>query len=88
MAFKKKGSNKKVYIAIILLVVLIVASAAVILATQTPAVKAVTLGVHAGDTFTYHLLVPCNVNRYNYKVDLALANFAGFTQYSSDDPKT
>jgi tetrahydromethanopterin S-methyltransferase subunit D len=61
MAFKKKGSNKKVYIAIILLVVLIVASAAVILVTQTPAAKAVALGVQAGDTFTYQLLGTSNL---------------------------
>jgi hypothetical protein len=45
MAFKKKGSHKKVYIALILLGVFMVASAAVILATQTPSVKAVVVGV-------------------------------------------
>ncbi|TFH22568.1 hypothetical protein E4G67_04210 [Candidatus Bathyarchaeota archaeon] len=79
MAFKKKGSNKKVYIAIILLVVLIGASAAVILATQTPAVKAVALGVHAGDTFTYHLIGTSNLT------SLAAVDTPGFSVYNNTD---
>jgi hypothetical protein len=79
MAFKKKGSNKKVYIAITLLVVLIVASAAVILATQTPAVKTVTLGVNIGDTFTYHLLGTSNLT------SLAAVDTPGFSVYNNTD---
>jgi hypothetical protein len=79
MAFKKKGSNNKVYIAIILLVVLIVASAAVILVTQTPAVKAVALGVHAGETFTYHLLGTSNLT------SLAAVETPGFSVYNNTD---
>jgi hypothetical protein len=79
MAFKKKGSNKKVYIAITLLVVLIVASAAVILATQTPAVKTVALGVNIGDTFTYHLLGTSNLT------SLAAVDTPGFSVYNNTD---
>ena len=79
MAFKKKGSHKKIYIAIILLVVLIVASAAVILATQTPSAKAVALGVHAGDTFTYHLLGTSNLT------SLAAVETPGFSVYNNTD---
>jgi hypothetical protein len=79
MAFKKKGSNKKVYIAIILLVVLIVASAAVILATQTPSVKTVALGVNIGDTFTYQLLGTSNLT------SLAAVDTPGFSVYNNTD---
>lgn len=79
MAFKKKGSHKKLYFAIILLVVLIVASAAVILASQTPAVKAVSIGVHAGDTFTYHLLGTSNLT------SLAAVETPGFSAYNNTD---
>jgi hypothetical protein len=79
MAFKKKGSNNKVYIGIILLVVLIVASAAVIFVTQTPAVKAVALGVQAGDTFTYQLLGTSNLT------SLAAVETPGFSVYNSTD---
>ena len=79
MAFKKKSSHTKVYIAIILLVVLIVASAAVILVTQTPAVKAVALGVHAGDTFTYHLLGTSNLT------SLAAVDLPELSVYNNTD---
>jgi hypothetical protein len=79
MAFKKKGSNKKVYIAIILLVLLIVASAAVIFATQTPAVKDVAVGVHTGDTFTYHLLGT------SILTSLAAVDTPGFSVYNNTD---
>jgi hypothetical protein len=79
MAFKKKGSHTKAYIAIILLVVLIAASAAVILANQTPPVKAVGVGVHTGDTFTYHLLGTSNLT------SIAAVDTAGFSVYNETD---
>ncbi len=79
MAFKKKGSHTKAYIAIILLVVLIGASAAVIYATQPPATKPVALGVHAGDTFTYRLLGTSNLT------SLAAVDTPGFSVYNDTD---
>jgi hypothetical protein len=79
MAFKKKGSHNKAYIAIILLVVLIVASAAAILASQTPSTKAVAVGVHTGDTFTYHLLGTSNLT------SLAAVDTPGFSVYNNTD---
>ena len=47
--------SKKVYIAITLLVLLIVVSVGVILAAKPASVKAVVVGVHVGDSFTYHI---------------------------------
>ena len=79
MAFKKKGSHTKMYIAIILLAVLVAASVAVILATQSPATKAVALGVQAGDTFTYHLLGTSNLT------SLAAVDTPGFSVYNNTD---
>ncbi len=79
MAFKKKGSHKKAYIAIILLVVLAVASAAVIYATQNPSAKTVVVGVQAGDTFTYHLLGISNLT------SLAAVETPGFSVYNNTD---
>ncbi|HEX7483058.1 MAG TPA: hypothetical protein VF350_06295 [Candidatus Bathyarchaeia archaeon] len=79
MAFKKKSSHRKIYIAIILLAVLIAASAAVILATQTPGTKPVSLGVHTGDTFTYHLLGTSNLT------SLAAVETPGFSVYNDTD---
>jgi hypothetical protein len=77
MAFKKKGSNWKVYIAIILLIVIIVSSAAVILVTQTPALKAVALGVQTGDTFTYQLMGTSNLT------SLGAVDTPGFSVYNN-----
>lgn len=79
MAFKKKGSHTKAYIAIILLVVLVAASAAVILANQPPSTKPVALGVHTGDTFTYHLLGTSNLT------SLAAVDTPGFSVYNDTD---
>ncbi len=79
MAFKKKSSHTKVYIAIILLVVLIVAFAAVIFATQNPSAKAVVVGVQVGDTFTYHLLGTSNL------ISLAAVETPGFSVYNNTD---
>jgi hypothetical protein len=51
----KKAISKKVYVAIALVVILAISSAAIIYATQFNSAKAVTVGVHVGDTFTYKL---------------------------------
>ena len=79
MAFKKKGSHTKMYIAIILLAVLVAASVAVILATQSPTTKAVAIGVQVGDTFTYHLLGTSNLT------SLAAEDTPGFSVYNNTD---
>ena len=58
MAIKRKGSSKKVYIAIFLLIVLIAASGAIVYSYysgQAPSVIEVTPGVKVGDTFTYSI---------------------------------
>lgn len=78
MAIKRKGSSKKVYIAIVLLVVLIAASVAVIYATQPAPVK-VVVGVHVGDTFTYSLMGLSNLTSLN------AVDTSGFSQYNNTD---
>jgi hypothetical protein len=78
MAIKRKGSSKKIYIAIILLVVLIAASAAVIYATRPVPVKA-TVGVHTGDTFTYSLMGVSNLT------SLDAVDTPGFSQYNDTE---
>lgn len=45
MAFKRKGSSKKLYIAIFLIVILIVATAAIIYVTQPAPVKAAVVSI-------------------------------------------
>ncbi|MCL5949288.1 MAG: hypothetical protein M1490_02280 [Candidatus Bathyarchaeota archaeon] len=55
MAIKRKGSFKKLYIAIFLIVLLIVAIAAIVYVTL-PRAKEATVGVHVGDSFTYSLM--------------------------------
>jgi hypothetical protein len=53
----KKGTSKKVYLAIILLVIIIAATVAIVYATQFSPKKttATQVGVHVGDSFTYKL---------------------------------
>jgi len=78
MAFKRKRSSKKIYIAILLLVVLIVAVAAVIYATQPAPVK-VVMGVHAGDSFTY------GITGRSILTGLDAVETPGFSQYNQTD---
>ena len=78
MAIKRKGSSRKVYIAIVLLVVLIAASAAAIYAFMPSAAKA-TVGVHVGDTFTYSLMGTSNLT------SLDAVDTPGFSQYNNTD---
>jgi hypothetical protein len=78
MAIKREGSSKKVYIAIFFIVILIVATAAIIYATQPP-VKAATVGVHAGDSFTYSIVGTSTLT------DLNAVETPGFSQYNQTD---
>jgi len=77
MAFKRKGSSKKLYISIFLIVILIVATAAIIYVTQPAPVKA-AVGVHTGDTFTYNLLGLSNLT-------IGAVETPGFSQYNNTD---
>jgi hypothetical protein len=78
MAFKKKGSSKKVYIGIFLLVILIVVTAAIIYATQPAPAKAV-VGVQVGDSFTYSLMGTSNLSDPN------AMESPSFSQYNDTD---
>ena len=82
MAIKRKGSSKKVYIAIFLLVILIVATAAIIYVTQPAPVKAV-VGVHvgnsSGDSFTYSIVGTSTLT------GLDAVETPGFSQYNQTD---
>ncbi len=78
MAIKRKTSHKKAYIAILLLVLLIVASAAIIYAALPGPAKA-TVGVHVGDSFTYHII------GYSNLTDLNAVESPGFSQYNQTD---
>ena len=53
MTYNKKPSHKKLYLAIALIAILIAASAAAVYFASLP--KPITVGVKAGDTFTYHI---------------------------------
>ena len=86
MAIKRKGSSKKVYIAIFILVILIVATAAIIYVTQPAPVKAV-VGVHvgdrpgnsSGDSFTYSIVGTSTLT------GLDAVETPGFSQYNQTD---
>ncbi len=78
MAFQRKRSHKKAYIAILLLVVLIASVVAVILATQPTSAKAI-VGVHVGDTFTYSLMGTSNLSAIN------AVETPGFSIYNDTD---
>ena len=54
-ARKKKGTSKKIYLAITLLVILVVSVAAVVYYTGASSARPVTVGVQVGDTFTYSM---------------------------------
>ena len=54
MAFKKKSSHKNLFLTITLIVVLVIALVAAYYATLPPPKRA-TVGVHAGDSFTYSI---------------------------------
>jgi len=79
MAFKKKGSHKKAYIALLLLVVVIVASVAIVLVTQPPSAKAATAGVHAGDSFTYSIVCTSNLT------SIDAIDTPGFSEFNQTD---
>jgi len=63
MPVKKKGSNKKLIIAIVLVAILAVAAAAIVLTYQkspsSPS-KSKLVGVQVGDTFTYNITGSCS----------------------------
>lgn len=78
MAFKKKGSSKKIYIAIFLLVILIAAGAAIIYVTQPAPVK-VVLGVNVGDSFSYSIM------GRSILTGIDAVETPGFSQYNQTD---
>ncbi len=75
---RKKGTSKKIYIAIVLLVILIVAGIALIYATLTTP-KPVVVGVKVGDTFTYSL------QGVSILTSLDAVEPEGFSQYNQTD---
>jgi hypothetical protein len=78
MAIKRKGSDKKVYIAVILLAVLIAATAVIIYAMQPGPVQ-VAVGVHAGDTFSY------SITGISVFTGLDAVETPGFQRYNQTD---
>lgn len=79
MAIKRKGSSKKVYIAIFLLFILIVATAAIIYATQPAPVKGAVVGIHVGDGFTYSIVGASTLT------DIDAVETPGFSLYNQTD---
>jgi hypothetical protein len=75
---RKKGTSKKIYVAVVLLVALLVASGALIYAALTTP-KPVVPGVHVGDTFTYSL----HGTSVLYSLDAVEPE--GFSQYNQTD---
>jgi hypothetical protein len=82
MAFKRKRSSKKVYIAISLLVILIAASGAIVYSyysEQNTSVINVTPGVKVGDTFMY------SIHGVSELLDLNAMQPPEFVQYNQTD---
>jgi hypothetical protein len=78
MAIKRKGSSKKLYIAIFLVVILIASTATIIYAIQPAPVEA-KAGVNVGDSFAYGIIGTSTLT------GLDAVETPGFSQYNQTD---